>query len=47
MYKRQVSLHDVYNPLNNEIIINAGEEINEELVEIVEKLPIEKKDLGK
>jgi DNA-directed RNA polymerase, beta'' subunit/160 kD subunit len=41
----RVSLHDVYNPLNNEIIINAGEEINEELVEMVEKLPIEKIDV--
>ena len=41
----RVSLHDVYNPINNEIIINAGEEINEELVEMVEKLPIEKIDV--
>ena len=41
----RVSLHDVYNPLTNEIIINAGEEINEELVEMVEKLPIEKIDV--
>ena len=41
----RVSLHDVYDPLSNKIIINAGQEINEELVQIIEKLPIEKIDV--
>ena len=41
----RVSLHDVYDPLSNKIIINAGQEINEELVQIIEKLPLEKIDV--
>jgi len=41
----RVSLHDVYDPLSNKIIVNAGQEINEELVQIIEKLPIEKIDV--
>tara|TARA_Y100001970_G_scaffold128613_1_gene158756 strand:+ start:4067 stop:8362 length:4296 start_codon:yes stop_codon:yes gene_type:complete len=41
----RVSLHDVYDPLSNDIIIKAGEQINEDLVEKVEKLPIEKIDV--
>ena len=41
----RVSLHDVYNPLTNEIVILAGQEINETLVEKIEKLPIEKIDV--
>ncbi len=41
----RVSLHDVYNPLTNEIVISAGQEINETLVEKIEKLPIEKVDV--
>ena len=41
----RVSLHDVYDPLSNDIIIRAGEEINEDLVEKVEQLPIEKIDV--
>ena len=32
----RVSLHDVYNPLNNEIIVNSGEEISEEIVKIIQ-----------
>ncbi|MDA1019601.1 MAG: DNA-directed RNA polymerase subunit beta' [Bacteroidetes bacterium] len=38
----RVSLHDVYNPLNNEIIVNSGEEISEEIVKIIQNSPIEK-----
>ena len=38
----RVSLHDVYNPLNQEIVINAGEEITEDIVKIIEILPIDK-----
>ena len=38
----RVSLHDVYNPLNQEIVINAGEEITEDIVKIIETLPIDK-----
>ena len=41
----RVSLHDVYDPLSNDIIIKAGEHISEDLVEKVEKLPIEKIDV--
>ncbi|MBT4246425.1 MAG: DNA-directed RNA polymerase subunit beta' [Flavobacteriaceae bacterium] len=38
----RVSLHDVYNPLNKEIIVNSGEEISEEVVKLIENTPIEK-----
>ena len=38
----RVSLHDIYNPLNQEIVINAGEEITENIVKIIETLPIDK-----
>ena len=41
----RVSLHDVYNPLTNEIFINAGQEINEMDVEMIEKLPIDSIDV--
>ena len=38
----RVSLHDIYNPLNQEIVISAGEEITEDIVKIIETLPIDK-----
>ncbi|MBL6647703.1 MAG: DNA-directed RNA polymerase subunit beta' [Flavobacteriaceae bacterium] len=38
----RVSLHDVYNPLNDELIIKAGEEISNEIVKLIELTPIEK-----
>ena len=38
----RVSLHDVYNPLNKEIIVNSGEEISEEVVKLIENTPIDK-----
>ena len=30
---RRVSLHDVYNPLNNEIIVKAGQHIDDDILE--------------
>ncbi|RZP06807.1 MAG: DNA-directed RNA polymerase subunit beta' [Flavobacteriales bacterium] len=38
----RVSLHDVYNPLNDELIVKAGEEISNEIVKLIELTPIEK-----
>ncbi len=38
----RVSLHDVYNPLNEELLLTAGQEILEEDVKRVEASPIEK-----
>jgi len=38
----RVSLHDVYNPLTEELILRAGQEINEVDVRRVEAAPIEK-----
>jgi DNA-directed RNA polymerase subunit beta' len=38
----RVSLHDIYNPLNNEILVSAGEEISEHNVKLIESSPIEK-----
>ncbi|WP_375323842.1 DNA-directed RNA polymerase subunit beta' [Flagellimonas sp. GZD32] len=38
----RVSLHDVYNPLTEELILKAGQDINEADVKRVEAAPIEK-----
>ncbi|MDB4097459.1 DNA-directed RNA polymerase subunit beta' [Flavobacteriaceae bacterium] len=38
----RVSLHDIYNPLSNEIIVSAGEEISEDKVKLIESSPIDK-----
>ena len=38
----RVSLHDIYNPLSNEIIVSAGEEISDDKVKLIESTPIEK-----
>jgi DNA-directed RNA polymerase subunit beta' len=38
----RVSLHDVYNPLTEELVLRAGQEINEADVKRVEAAPIEK-----
>jgi len=38
----RVSLHDIYNPLNEELIVKAGEEISESKVKLIESSPIEK-----
>ena len=37
----RVTLHDVYDPRTNELIIPAGQEINEEIAAIIEESPIE------
>ena len=38
----RVSLHDVYNPNNDELIVKAGEEISDDIVKSIEATPIEK-----
>ena len=38
----RVSLHDVYNPHNDELIVKAGEEISDDIVKSIEATPIEK-----
>src|SRR5690606_38122543 len=38
----RVSLHDVYNPLTEELLLKAGQEISEADVKRVEVAPIEK-----
>ncbi|MFL2639222.1 MAG: DNA-directed RNA polymerase subunit beta' [Flavobacteriaceae bacterium] len=38
----RVSLHDIYNPINDEIIVRSGEEISEEIVSAIENTPIDK-----
>ena len=38
----RVSLHDIYDPLNEDkLIVNAGKEIDENIVKIIESLPID------
>jgi len=37
----RVSLHDIYNPLNQQIIVKSGDEINEEAVKEIGLLPID------
>jgi len=37
----RTSVHDVYNPLTGEIIIETGQEITEEIAALIESLPIE------
>ncbi len=37
----RVTLHDVYHPLTNELIIGAGDEINEDTAALIEESPIE------
>ena len=38
----RVSLHDVYNPLNNEIIVKAGQHIDDDIVRAIEDSPVDK-----
>jgi DNA-directed RNA polymerase subunit beta' len=38
----RVSLHDVYNPLNNEIIVKAGQHIDNDVVRAIEDSPVDK-----
>lgn len=37
----RVSLHDIYNPMTNELIVNAGVEIREEVAKMIEEVGIE------
>ncbi len=37
----RVALHDIYHPLTNELIIQGGEEITEDIASVIEKSPIE------
>jgi len=37
----RVTLHDIYNPVSNDLIIEAGNEINEEIAKVIEESPIE------
>ncbi len=37
----RVTLHDVYNPLTNELVIEAGKEITEEVAKAIKESPIE------
>ena len=37
----RVSLHDVYNPLNEELLVGSGEEITEDIVKKIDESPVE------
>jgi DNA-directed RNA polymerase subunit beta' len=37
----RASLHDIYNPTTGELIINAGQEITEEIAQVIEDSPLE------
>ncbi len=37
----RTALHDVYNPVTNELIVKAGEEITEEIAQVIEDSPVE------
>ena len=41
----RVTLHDVYNPLTGEIIVKAGEELNEEYCQKIAESPIEEVEI--
>ncbi|MCF0177177.1 MAG: DNA-directed RNA polymerase subunit beta', partial [Bacteroidales bacterium] len=41
----RTSVHDIYNPLNGEKIISAGEEITEDIAATISKLPIEQVEI--
>jgi len=41
----RVALHDIYHPYTNELIATAGQELTEEICEIIEKSPIESVDI--
>jgi len=48
LYERilgRTTVHDVYNPLNNELIIASGEEITEEIAQEIEESPIEEVEI--
>ncbi len=37
----RTSVHDIHNPLNNKLIVKAGEEITEDIARVIEESPIE------
>ncbi|NLD21340.1 MAG: DNA-directed RNA polymerase subunit beta', partial [Bacteroidales bacterium] len=41
----RTSVHDIYNPLNGEKIISAGEQITENIANLIETLPIEQVEI--
>jgi len=44
LYERilgRTSLHDVYNPLDNTLLVGAGEDINEDVAKAIEESPLE------
>ena len=41
----RTSVHDIFNPLTGELILTAGEEITEDIVAQIEKLPIEQVEI--
>ncbi|MDR1758031.1 MAG: DNA-directed RNA polymerase subunit beta' [Bacteroidales bacterium] len=41
----RVTLHDVYHPQTGELIVKAGEELNEELCHLIENSPIEEVEI--
>jgi DNA-directed RNA polymerase subunit beta' len=48
LYERilgRTSVHDIYNPLNGEKIVDTGQEITEEIAELIESLPIEQVEI--
>ena len=48
MYDRilgRVSLHNIYNPINNELIVGAGEQIGENEAKKIEDSPIDQVDV--
>ena len=41
----RTSVHDIYNPLTAELILKAGEQINEDTAALIESLPIEQVEI--
>ncbi|WP_335966171.1 DNA-directed RNA polymerase subunit beta' [Galbibacter sp. PAP.153] len=41
----RVSLHDVYDPLTEELLVGAGEEVSEEIVKKIEASPVERMEV--
>ena len=41
----RTSVHDIYNPLTGEKILSAGDQITEDLAELIESLPIEQVEI--
>ena len=41
----RTSVHNIYNPLTGELIIEAGEMITEDIADLIEKLPIEQVEI--